>query len=310
MRNEKPPLRPNAGRLGRRLMQRQNTASILLVTALALAAGALGQGSTSPQNTDVPSILERMQSSDLHTQKLAFDDLMAYVESQAPANTSSSQTGEPREALQRFLAKHPDQADPIKLQLIALLSEENNYFIANKNPPPDPYTDDDISEHYAELIDTVASLNDERAIPALVGAMTTGGMAQRGVLKYGDQALALVLAQLSSPDALVRASALKMATAILQAEKDPASHTQMIALLESALKDPGAVVRTQAIWEIDCLPDRQSFVPELQQIAKTDPDKLPGRADDDGDGDAFYPVRYDARRALRHIQNNAACGAQ
>jgi hypothetical protein len=59
---------------------------------------------------------------------------------------------------------------------------------------------------------TVSSLNDDRAIPALVGAMTTGGMAQRGVLKYGDKALTSVMEQLKSSDALVRASALGMAT--------------------------------------------------------------------------------------------------
>jgi hypothetical protein len=133
-------------------------------------------------------------------------------------------------------------------------------------------------------------------------------MAQRGILKYGDKALQPVLEQLKSSDPLARASALGMATAILEEKNDPTAHALVLILLRSSLKDPGPVVRRHAVRQIDCLPERQDFVLLLEEIAKTDPDKLPGRADDGGDGGQFYPVRADARRALRHIQNNQACG--
>jgi hypothetical protein len=156
-------------------------------------------------------------------------------------------------------------------------------------------------------VDTVSSLNDDRAIPALVGAMTTGGMAQRGVLKFGDKALTSVMEQFKSSDALVRASALGMATGILEQKKDAASHALVISLIQSSLKDPGAVVRREAVQEVDCLDARKNFIPVLEEVARTDPDKLPGRALDGGDGGQFYPVRADARQALRHIKNNESC---
>lgn len=249
-------------------------------------------------------ILARLKNPDLHTHIVAFRNLLSYASSESPHGTNPKS---PSETLNEFLIEHPDNADQVKVTLIQLLAEENHSFIETKNPPPDSDASDDVGEYYAELVDTVSSLNDDRAIPALVGAMTTGGMAQRGVLKYGDKALTSVMEQLKSPDALVRASALGMATGILGQKKAAASHALVISLIESSLKDPGAVVRREAVQEIDCLPERRDFIPVLEEIAKTDPDKLPGKALDGGDGDEFYPVRYDARRALRHIKNNEGC---
>jgi hypothetical protein len=81
----------------------------------------------------------------------------------------------------------------------------------------------------------------------------------------------------------------------------------VISLIQSSLKDPGAVVRRQAVQEIDCLDGRQDFIPVLQEIIKNDPDKLPGKALDGGDGGQFYPVRADARQVLRHIKSNESC---
>ncbi len=53
------------------------------------------------------------------------------------------------------------------------------------------------------------------------------------------------------------------------------------------------------------------FITEIDgldtQVAKTDPWKLPGKVTDGGDEGQFYPVRFQARRALRAIQRNEAC---
>jgi len=277
---------------------------LLFIVGLVLSTVLLAQ--TAPSGTDqLSSILARMKDRDLHAHLTAFYDLLNYASSEAAHGT---QPRGPSDALNSFLVRHPDKADQVKLGLIELLKEENHSFIETKTPPPDSHEEDDVGEYYAALVDTVSSLNDERAIPAVVGAMTTGGMAERGVLKYGDKALQPVMEQFKSPDALVRASALEMATAILEEKNVPEAHALVLNLLRVSLKDPGAVVRTQAVWEIDCLADRNEFVPVLQEIAKTDPLKLPGKAFDGGDGGQFYPVRADARRALRHIQNNQPCG--
>lgn len=78
-------------------------------------------------------------------------------------------------------------------------------------------------------------------------------------------------------------------------------------MLRSALTDPVAVVRSHAVNEIACLDDRRHFVSALEKLAKTDPVHWKGHEDDGVDGDQFYPVRFDTRRALGQIQSNEPC---
>jgi hypothetical protein len=103
--------------------------------------------------------------------------------------------------------------------------------------------------------------------------MTTGGMAQRGLMKYGDKALGPVLRELKNPDGLVRAAALSMSITLLERHDDFASKARIRDLLRSSLTDPESVVRSHALREIGCLDDRQDFVPVLEKIAKTDPER-------------------------------------
>jgi hypothetical protein len=263
----------------------------------------LGQTPTS-SGSQLSDILARMDSRDLHTHLTAFTELMAYLSSEEP---KGSETKGASNTLKNFLTRYPDKADQVKLSLIHLLAEENHSFIETKNPPPDSHAEDDVGEYYAELVDAVSSLNDERAIPALAGAMVTGAMAQRSILKYGDKAFAPVLEQLKSSDALVRSSALDTSFALLEQRGGLAAQAQIKELILAYIKDPGSVVRRSAVQEIGCLNDRQEFVPLLKEIEKTDPPKLPGKAFDGGDGDQFYPVRADARQVLRDIQNTTGC---
>ena len=206
-----------------------------------------------------------------------------------------------------FFSRHPDKVEQVKVGLIQLLMKENGTFIASDKKAPLRNLTEEDGEYYAEVIDVVSSLNDERSIPALVGAMTTGGMAQRGLLKYGDKALEPALEQLKNPDALVRAVALGMSVTLLEKRNDPTSRKRAVDIIRSSLTDSAAVVRGHAVREIGCLDERQEFLPILEKIAKTDPERLPGKALDGGDGDEFYPVRYDARAVLRDIKNNKAC---
>jgi len=116
-----------------------------------------------------------------------------------------------------------------------------------------------------------------------------------------------VLEQLKNPDALVRAAALGMSVTLLEKRNDPTSHKHAVDIIRSNLTDSASVVRSHAVREIGCLDERQDFVPTLENIAKTDPERFPGKAQDGGDGEEFYPVRYDARRVLRDIQSNKRC---
>lgn len=246
--------------------------------------------------------LTRMQSTDLHTREAAFTDLMSEIASEAPNEAPSSSSSQ---MLDAFFRRHPDQAERVNVGLIQLLGKENETF-RGKNVAPGTYTEEDM-EHYAKAIDAVSSLNDGRAIPALIGAMTTGGMATRGLLKYGDNALSPVLDQLKNSDPLVRSTALSIAVTILERKNDPASHIRVRDLLQSSLGDSDSAVRTQAVMLVDCLDGRGDFIALLQQLAKGDPDRFPGTSDDGVDGQWYYPVRVQARRVLRDIQNNRVC---
>jgi len=273
----------------------------VLIIGIAMCGPLYAQQASN--NPNLSDIVSRMENADLSARQAAFNDLTTRIASEE----HSYSQGEPSsDALRKFFARHPDQADKIKLALIHLLDTENHPIIQDKNPSPNADAEEE-SEHYSALIDTVASLDDERAIPALIGAMTTGGMAERGLLKYGDNALGPLRDALKNPDALVRATALGISLTILKKKKDPASHSEVVSLIHVSLKDSSFVVRGHAVQEIDCLDDRRDFVPILEQIAKTDPDKMPGKALDGGDGDEFYPVRYDARRVLRDIESNKTC---
>jgi len=162
------------------------------------------------------------------------------------------------------------------------------------------------SEYYPILIATVAGFNDERAIPALVGAMPYASDATGALLRFGDKAVGPILDQLKSRNALLRTSALSMAIT-MEGRNESVSPARIRGMLRAALTDPDSVVRSNAVNEISCLNDRQDFVPLLEKLAKTDPEHYKGRADDGVDGDQFYPVRLSARRALREIHNNEPC---
>ncbi len=263
-------------------------------------AGIAGAQQSASLDSRVSATLDRMNKDDLHTREAAFNDMMTLIGEEQKQATEPGRAA----ALTSFLKQHPEQADRIKLGLIQLLKADNVDF---QGAAPGTYTEDD-TEHYAEVVNVVSALKDERAIPVLVGAMATGGMAQQAIFQYGDKALDPVLEQLKSSDPLAQSQALRMSFALLAERGDPASEAKIRELILAYVKAPLEPSRRIAVQEIGCLEDRQNFVPLLKEIAKTDPEKRPGKALDGGDADGFYPVRADARRVLRDIQNNKTCG--
>lgn len=280
---------------------------------VAAICAAMAAGAQQPSPADLAKLgdsLGRLESNDLQLREIGFDDLMAVASSEVGP---PSDPGIPGETLKKFLARHPDQADRIVLGLIHALTEANHLFITDKNVPDrnspiGKYSEDDM-EHYARLIDSVASLDDQKVIPALVGAITTGGMATGGLLKYGKSAFGPVMEQFKNGGPLTRSAALGTAVAILRESRDPASATQSVELLRSSLTDSEWLVREEAVMLLDCSEDRVNFVSVLEQLAKTDPVRYPGKTDG-VDGNWRYPVRVQARRVLRDIHNNKVCPRQ
>jgi hypothetical protein len=167
--------------------------------------------------------------------------------------------------------------------------------------------DDPSGDYMSRLVAVVSGFNDERAIPALVGAMSWGENVTKALLDFGDKAIGPVKEQLKSKTFSLRESALRMSIKLQEARHDPASRTRIKELIESSLADPHPAFRSFAVMQIVCLPNREDFVQTLGLVAKTDPWKLPGKVIDGGDGGQFYPVRYQARRALTTIQSDGAC---
>lgn len=258
----------------------------LSVSALVIAANIYGQRPDSLDNR-LSGILARMTSPDLRIREAAFNDLQTAI------SQDQKQADDYPDALAAFLARHLDEADRIKVGLINLLRSDNDLFVNSGAPRNASYTEDD-SEHYARVIEAVVALDDERAIPSLVGAMSTGGIASRGLLRYGEKALGPVMDQLNVPDPLIRSSAVSVAAAILRTMTDAAAHAQMLALIQDALADPEFLVRSAAVYAIDNLSwDRRQFAPVLEKIARQDPFIAPGQTD--------YPLRVRAKKLLESI---------
>lgn len=192
------------------------------------------------------------------------------------------------------------EADRLKFGLFHLLAVENPE--AKKGQS----LTEEYSDYYGDLVAVVSDLNDERSIPALLGAITTGGMATRALARFGDKAFNPLLDELNSPDRLVRSSVLFTIRDLLEMHISiaPASQARLRNALRSSLGDPEFVVRESAIAAIEYLNDREQFVPALEKLAQSDPVKLPGKPDDGGDGGQSYPLRQDARRLLRKIANH------
>lgn len=107
--------------------------------------------------------------------------------------------------------------DRLKLGIIQLLIAEN----ALANIPDDEASkwsakrargevEIEGEEYYPSLVGFVADMNDERAIPALVGAMPYGSDATAALLRFGNKTVEPILDQLKSRNALLRTSALRM----------------------------------------------------------------------------------------------------
>jgi len=194
----------------------------------------------------------------------------------------------------------PSAADRLKVGLIHLLIVENAEAMKRKG------LTEEHSDYYGNLVGAVADLGDERAIPALLGAIATGGMASRALAKFGDKALDSVFIELQNPDRFVRSSVLFTMRDLLEMRISiaPASQARVRSVLHSSLEDPEFIVRGSAVAAIEYIDNREEFVPALEKLAQTDPVKLPGTPDDGGDGGQFYPLRQDARKLLRKIASH------
>lgn len=210
----------------------------------------------------------------------------------------------------------PADVDRLKVGIIQLLSLENE----RRNPPDNQVVkqpvisatktqgtekatnEGDESEYYPALIGTVAGFKDERAIPALLGAIPSDSEARQSILEFGDKALRAILEQLKSRNALLRATMLDVGITLLKRRGDTESRVRISEVIQTSLNDPNALVRTRAVQLIDCLENRKDFQLTLEKIAETDPATFP-TVNNGSDGNKSYPVRFNAKRVLNDIRD-------
>jgi HEAT repeat protein len=193
-------------------------------------------------------------------------------------------------------------ADRLRLGAIQLLATENT----DKVPAASEKESEASSEYYSSLIDFVAHMGDERAIPALLGAAMTGGIATRGVARFGNKALQPTLAQARSADPKLATGAVYVLQKMLEMHtvNGADSNLRIMNALRTALSSRDAGVRQAAVYAVEYLDEREALVPMLKDLAEHDPDKLTGQPRWDGTVGDVYPVRELARRLLRKIANH------
>lgn len=241
----------------------------------------LGTAQTSKSTPTVPDTLERMKSGSWTDRKKAFEDAAKL----AAANGQS-----------------PDSVERLRIGIFQLLATENS----DKTPVADEREGEENSQYYASLIDFVAHSGDQRGISALLGATMTGGIAIRGVARFGNKALDPVLQQAAGKDPKLASGAVYVIQKMLEMRtvRDPDSHLRIKNTLRSALASPDSGVRQAAIFAVEYLEDREEFVPVLKELADHDPDKLPGQMNADGSIGDFYVVREQAAKLLRKIASH------
>jgi hypothetical protein len=251
----------------------------------------------------ITNALARMHSKIRDAQNAALDDMLEVAEDNRLSPDPNT--------LAAFFARHPEQADRVKLGLINLLDSFNGndktvrVEARSSDKQPDRQQPDSVEgEHQILAMDLVASLDDDRGIPALIGALGTGDIARQHVLQFGQRALGPVLSAMrSSPDDFVRSGSVEVAVTILQGETDSEPQAQILEVLRFAIVNRRFSVRDTALYEIDHLlgdkqlaPALREFVPRLQNMAQQDPFVLQERG-----GRNRYPLRHKAKSLLEKL---------
>jgi hypothetical protein len=212
----------------------------------------------------------------------------------------------------------PQEDERLRLGMIQLLLKESTGGLKEPDDEPqadapendDGYHGEEKGDYYSGLISVVAGMNDERAIPALLAAAGSGGIATRPIAGFGKKALDATLAQIESKDPDRATGALHVVRDMLEFRtvSDAESLVRIKNTLRSALSSPEYRVRMNAMASIEYLQDRdrEEFVPILREIAAHDPYNgedvpiiVPGTEKNDR-----HIVRHEAERLLVKIANH------
>jgi hypothetical protein len=250
---------------------------------------------------DITSALREIENSSWEIRQAGLHALMKITAPQhEPVETSKFPS-----RLHDLFSAAPQDRDQVVTALIALLSRENAN--AHRGTMSGKQLGEDYFNFYGDVIASVVALNDRRAIPALLGAIDTGGMVTRSLASFGDAALPGILQRVNDQDTLVRMGAINTLAEMLGKNPalfnaNPIETEQVKRALLSAAADNEPGVRMAAVGGLAALKD-PSVLSVIQKLAESDPARLPGQADG---GTDLYPVRLAAQRARVRIGSKQA----
>lgn len=263
----------------------------------AMSSPSYISGQTTDTHEKLSTTLSRMASNEWATRMEAFEETVNIVFSRSGVVGQPARVSGYAEAFQRFFSGNPEESDRLQVSLINLLQRENE--VERHAAESNVSLSEGYLNYYGDLIGAVAALNDERAVPALLGAIRTGGMATRGLAALGPKALGPVLDQLKDDNPTVRSSALRVVRKMFELHKLDDSNIDARRALHGMLEDPDHSVRAAAVSAVGELQNKQEFIPALKRLAKEDPAKSSGNAG----GEAVYPVRREAQKVLKKAEN-------
>ena len=146
-------------------------------------------------------------------------------------------------------------SDRMKRAMIDLLALENAYV------PKQTSLDEGYADYYGAVVQTVATLNDIRALDPLLDVMDTGAMATDALARFGGPALDPVITQSHNPDASIRLAAVIVLKTMLEPPNfelvnDPVSLSKIRATLEKSAQDRNRHTRKSALEGLAILSSR------------------------------------------------------
>jgi HEAT repeat protein len=258
----------------------------LITYLLVLCVGVSSQ--TNPR----VKLLKQLESASWETRASAFYQLIGV----GLGKTFDGETSQMESIVSKLLATDPGAENRTRLGLIGLLDRENA--VVRRQRVEFENTGKTLTEayvnYYGDLIAAVGALDDVRSVGALLGAITTGGMATRGLARLGRPALQPSLQELNSADPLTRSAALRVLSEMVSSEGfsvDAASSSQIRDAMVKSLTDQDSNVRIAAVEGVAKLNDPR-LRPLIEKLATKDPYQM----------ENTYPVREAATRVLREWQ--------
>lgn len=209
-------------------------------------------------------------------------------------NLKSGRWEERSSAFYSLLSEYP-KLEAAKPAAVGLLVREN-LLVGTIRQVSEPYSD-----YYGDLIREVASFHDSTSLQALLGCITTGDMATRGLAALGALALDPITARLGDSDSNVRQAATIVLSEMLDWQKTSAPGQVPLARVKQGLmkaaSDEYPYVRMAAIEGLAKVdgPDVRIL---LEKLAAEDPYEASSHGGEKGN----YPVRRSARELLSHLQ--------